>query len=65
MWYIQSKTIFSATEYQKAVGELEISKNDYYRVLSISKDKNSKLLLKWELNSSFVNNYFDVGFKAW
>ena len=46
MWYIQSKTIFSATEYQKTVGELEISKNDYYRVLSISKDKNSKLLLK-------------------
>ena len=45
--------------------ELEISSNDYYRALSISKDGNLELHLKRKPNSCFVNNYFDVGLKAW
>ena len=43
---------------------LEISKDDYYRVLSISKDEDLELHLKRQPNSCFVNNYFDVGLKA-
>ena len=41
-----------------------MSKDDHYRVLPISKDKYSELPLKWEPNSWFVNNYFDVGLKT-
>ena len=35
------------------------------RALSIRKDKDLELTFKREPNSCFVNNYFDVGFKAW
>ena len=45
--------------------ELKIYKDYYYRALSISKDEDLELHLKRELNSCFVNNYFDVGLKAW
>ena len=45
--------------------ELEISKDDYYRALSISKDEDSEIHLKRQPDSYFVNNYFDVGLKAW
>ena len=38
---------------------------DYHRALSISRDKDLELHLKIEPNSCFVNNYFDVGLKAW
>ena len=44
--------------------QLEISKDDYYRVLSIPKDKNLELHLKSQPNSCFVNNYLNVGLKA-
>ena len=44
--------------------ELEISKNRYYRTLSISTDENLELYLKRQPNSCFVNNYFDVSLKA-
>ena len=43
--------------------ELEISKDDYYRALSISKDEHVQLHLKRQPNSCFVNNYF--GSSAW
>ena len=33
--------------------------------MSISKDEDLELHLKREPNSCFVNNYFDVGLKAW
>ena len=45
--------------------DLKISKDDYYRVLSIWKGENFELHFKSQSNSSFVNIYFDVGFKAW
>ena len=45
--------------------DLKISKDDYYRVLSISKDEDLELHFKSQSNSCFVNIYFDVGFKAW
>ena len=50
---------------KEILDELEISKDDYYRALSISKDEDLELHLKREPNSCFVNNYFDVGLKAW
>ena len=50
---------------KEILDELEISKCDYYRALSISKDKDLELHLKREPNSCFVNNYFDAGLKAW
>ena len=50
---------------KEILDKLEISKNDYYRALSISKDEDLELHLKRKPNSCFVNNYFDVGLKAW
>ena len=50
---------------KEILDELEISKDDYYRVLSISKDEDLKLHLTREPNSCFANNYFDVGLKVW
>ena len=43
---------------------LEISKDDYYRALPISKDEDLALHLKRQPDSWFVNNYFDVHLKA-
>ena len=45
--------------------ELKISKDDFYRALSISKDEELELHLKRQLNSCFFNHYFDLGWKAW
>ena len=50
---------------KEILDELEISSDDYYRALSISKDEDLELHLKRKPNSCFVNNYFDVGLKAW
>ena len=50
---------------KEILDELEISKDDYYRALSISKDEDLELHLKREPNSCFVNNYFDIGLKVW
>ena len=47
------------------LNELEISKDDYNRTLSISKDEDLELHVKRPPDSCFVNNYFDVGSKAW
>ena len=44
---------------------LEISKDDYYRTLPISKDEDLELHLQLKPNSCFVNNYFDAGLEAW
>ena len=44
---------------------LDISKDDYCRALSISKDEDLELHLKRQPNSCFVNDYFDVDLKAW
>ena len=49
---------------KETLDELEISKDDYYRALSISKDEDLELRLKREPYFSFVNNYFDVSLKA-
>ena len=50
---------------KEILDELEISSDDYYRALSISKDEDLERYLKRKPNSDFVNNYFDVGLKAW
>ena len=50
---------------QEILDELEISKDDYYKALSVSKNEDSELHLKRLSNSCFVNNYFDVGLKSW
>ena len=50
---------------KEILDELEISKDDYYRTLSILKDEDLELHLKRKPNSCFINNYFDVGLKAW
>ena len=47
------------------LNELEISKDDYNRALSISKDEDLELHLKRPPDTCFVNNYVDVGSKAW
>ena len=54
-----------ALSVKEILDELEISKDDYYRAFSISKDEDLGLHLKREPNSYFVNNYFDVDLKAW
>ena len=45
--------------------ELEISKDDYYWALSISKDEDLELHFKRQPHFCFDSNYFDVGLKAW
>ena len=50
---------------KEILDELEISKDDYFRALSISKDENFERHLKREPNSCFVNNYFEVGCETW
>ena len=42
-----------------------ISKDDYYKAFSVSKDNDLELRLKMQPNSCFINDYFDVGLKAW
>ena len=49
---------------KEILDELEISKDDYYRSLSISKDEDLEQHLKKKLNFCFVINYFDVALKA-
>ena len=49
---------------KEILDELEISKADYYRAVSISKDESLELHLKRKPNSWFTNNYFDVGFES-
>ena len=46
--------------FKEILGELEISKDDYYRSLSISEDEDIELNLKRGTDSCFVKNYFDV-----
>ena len=50
---------------KEILDESEFSKDDYYRTFSISKDEDLELHLKKEPNFCFVDNYFDVGLKAW
>ena len=50
---------------QEILDELEISNYDCYKALQVPKDNDLELHLKMTLNSFFVNNYFDVGLKAW
>ena len=49
---------------KEVLDEWEMSKNDYYRDLSVSKDEDLEVHLEREHNSCFVNNYFDVSLKA-
>ena len=44
--------------------EFQITDDDYYRALSISKDNDFELHLKRKPNSCLVNNYFNDGLKA-
>ena len=48
---------------KEILDELEISKDDYYRALSISNDEVLEMYLKKEPNSCFVKNYLDFGLK--
>ena len=50
---------------KEILDNFEISRDDYYRSWSIPKDEDLELHLKRKPNSCFVNNYFDVGLKAW
>ena len=47
------------------LSELSISSEDYYNALAISHDEDYELHLIRPPNSCFVNNYFEVGLKAW
>ena len=49
---------------KEILDELKISKDDYYRAFSISKNEDLALHLKMLPNSCFANNSFDVGLKA-
>ena len=49
---------------KEILDELEISMDDFYRVLSISKDEDLELHLKKEPSSYFVNNYFGVPWQS-
>lgn len=49
--------------FKETLGELEISKDGYYRSLSISEDEDVELNLKRGPDSCFVKNYFDVDLK--
>ena len=42
--------------FKEILDELDISKNDYYRDISISKDECLEIHLKKETNSCFFNN---------
>ena len=50
--------------FQKLLYKLEISKDDYYRALSISKEEDLETDLKRQSNSCFFNNYFGVSLKV-
>ena len=50
---------------QEILDELKLSKDDYDKALSVSKDDNLELHLKTQPNSCFVNNCFNVGLKSW
>ena len=45
--------------------KLDISEDEYYNALSISKDSDFEIHLKRPPNSCFVNNYFAEGLQAW
>ena len=66
MSWIQPENKFTQpVSVKEILHELEISKEDYYRVLSVSKDNDLELHLKKQPNSCFVNNYFNVALKVW
>ena len=46
---------------KEILDELKISKDHYYRALSISKNEYLELHLKKQPDFCFVNNYFDAG----
>ena len=48
---------------KEILDELEISKKNYNRALSISKEVDLELDLKREPKSCFINKYFDFGLK--
>ena len=45
--------------------EINITEEEYKSVLQISDDQDFQLHFKRPTDSCFVNNYFDVGLKAW
>ena len=49
---------------QEILDELEVSKDNYYEALTVSKDDDLELHLKRQTNPCFANNYFDDGLKA-
>ena len=49
---------------EEILDELEVSKDNYYEALTVSKDDDLELHLKRQTNPCFANNYFDDGLKA-
>ena len=47
------------------LNKLDLTEEEYYNALSISKDSDFDIHLKRPPNSCFVNNYFAEGLRAW
>ena len=47
------------------LNRLDLTEEEYYNALSISKDTDFGIHLRRPLNSCFVNNYFAEGLHAW
>ena len=47
------------------LNKLELTEEEYYNALSISRDNDHEIHLKRPPNSCFVNNYFAEGLRAW
>ena len=50
---------------KQILDELENSRDNYCKALSLSKNEDLELPLKKQSNSCSVNYYFDGGLKAW
>ena len=61
---VKKKIIDPKKMYSLSIPEI-FADNDYYRILSISKDDDFELHLKTKPNSCFINSYFNDGLKAW
>ena len=65
MIYLTKDNSSERPSLKESLYELKISKDHYYRALSISKNKYLELHLKKQPDFCFANNYFDAGLKSW